>query len=189
MKRITIPTRLGYPTADILVNNQHYELPSGVEIEVEDAVAEVIEHIIALEPKENPSAGGGGTKLYLHKYILELAVANNEEGHFVYNSIPIAFTSISNDEYICTKRFWLDQIDIYEQRPTLDIERMNENGEIHLLSGHSFIDDYNGFVWTIVGVNTSYDNEMVPTLLLYSDDSGHFLSYVASCSLTSITEI
>ena len=83
-KIITIPTRFGYPTADIFVNNQHYVFPSGVEIEVDDAVAGVIENAIALEPKEG-SPSGGCMKLYRHKVsskssgTIEFVTARKEE--------------------------------------------------------------------------------------------------------------
>ena len=51
MKTITIPERFGYPTVDIYVNRKIYTLKSGVEITVDDHVAEVIENAIALAPK------------------------------------------------------------------------------------------------------------------------------------------
>lgn len=51
MKTITIPKRFGYPTTNVSVNGKKYTLASGVEITVEDEVAEVIENAIALEPK------------------------------------------------------------------------------------------------------------------------------------------
>ena len=51
MKTITIPKRFGYPTTNVSVNGKKYTLASGVEISVEDEVAEVIENAIALEPK------------------------------------------------------------------------------------------------------------------------------------------
>lgn len=56
MKKITIPQRLGYPTVDIIVGLKTYTLYTGVEIEVEDHVVEVVEHILALEPKEDANA-------------------------------------------------------------------------------------------------------------------------------------
>ena len=51
MKTITIPKRLGYPTLDITVNGEEQTFASGVEISVEDYVAEAIENAIALAPK------------------------------------------------------------------------------------------------------------------------------------------
>lgn len=51
MKTITIPTRFGYPTLDLFINGKKYTFNSGVEISVEDYVADVIENAIALEPK------------------------------------------------------------------------------------------------------------------------------------------
>ena len=51
MKTITIPKKYGYPTLDIKVNGKKYTVNSGVEITVEDHVAEVIENSIALAPK------------------------------------------------------------------------------------------------------------------------------------------
>ena len=51
MKTITIPKRFGYPTTEISVNGEKHTLKSGVEITVEDYVAEVIENALALEPK------------------------------------------------------------------------------------------------------------------------------------------
>lgn len=51
MKRITIPERFGYPTLEITINGKEQTFASGVEIEVEDSVAEAIENAIALEPK------------------------------------------------------------------------------------------------------------------------------------------
>lgn len=51
MKTITIPKKFGFPTLDITVNGKEYNVKSGEEITVEDHVADVIEHAIALEPK------------------------------------------------------------------------------------------------------------------------------------------
>lgn len=51
MKTITIPKKFGFPTLDITVNGKEYTVKSGEEITVEDHVADVIEHAIALEPK------------------------------------------------------------------------------------------------------------------------------------------
>ena len=52
MKRITIPERFGYPTLEITINGKEQTFNSGVEIEVEDSVAEAIENAIALAPKQ-----------------------------------------------------------------------------------------------------------------------------------------
>ena len=52
MKTITIPKSFGYPTVDIIANGKHYELNSGVEITVEDHLAEIIENAVALAPKK-----------------------------------------------------------------------------------------------------------------------------------------
>ena len=52
MKSITIPERFGYPTLEITINGKEQTFNSGVEIEVEDSVAEAIENAIALEPKQ-----------------------------------------------------------------------------------------------------------------------------------------
>ena len=51
MKNITIPERFGYPTAEITINGVEKAFASGVEISVEDSVAEAIENAIALTPK------------------------------------------------------------------------------------------------------------------------------------------
>ena len=51
MTTLTIPTKFGYPKFDIYINGKRYTLQSGVEITVEDHVAEVIENAIALAPK------------------------------------------------------------------------------------------------------------------------------------------
>lgn len=51
MKTITIPKRFGYPTLDITINGKEETFSSGVEISVEDSVAEAIENAIALAPK------------------------------------------------------------------------------------------------------------------------------------------
>ena len=51
MKTITIPQRFGYPTVGIIANGKQYTLNSGVEITVEDHIAEIIENAIALAPK------------------------------------------------------------------------------------------------------------------------------------------
>ena len=51
MKIITIPKRFGYPTVDITINGKEETFASGVEISVEDSVAEAIENAIALAPK------------------------------------------------------------------------------------------------------------------------------------------
>lgn len=50
MTTITIPTRFGYPTVDIKLNGKEYTFPSGVEIEMEDDLADIIENAIALAP-------------------------------------------------------------------------------------------------------------------------------------------
>lgn len=50
MKSITIPVRFGYPTVDITINGIKQTFASGVEIRVENAVAEAIENAIALAP-------------------------------------------------------------------------------------------------------------------------------------------
>ena len=52
MKNITIPKRFGYPTVDIAINGNEETFQSGVEISVDDSVAEVIKNAIALEPKQ-----------------------------------------------------------------------------------------------------------------------------------------
>lgn len=52
MKSITIPERFGYPTLEITINGKEQTFASGVEIEVEDSVAEAIENAIALAPKQ-----------------------------------------------------------------------------------------------------------------------------------------
>lgn len=51
MKTITIPKRFGYPHLDISINGKKYTIKSGMEISVDDEVAEVIENALALEPK------------------------------------------------------------------------------------------------------------------------------------------
>lgn len=51
MTTITIPTKFGYPKFDIYINGKKYTLQSGVEITVEDNVAEVIENALDLAPK------------------------------------------------------------------------------------------------------------------------------------------
>ena len=52
MKSITIPERFGYPTLEITINGKEQTFASGVEIEVEDSVAEAIANAIALAPKQ-----------------------------------------------------------------------------------------------------------------------------------------
>lgn len=51
MKNITIPKRFGYPTVDIAINGKEETFQSGVEISVDDSIAEAIENAMALEPK------------------------------------------------------------------------------------------------------------------------------------------
>lgn len=51
MKTITIPKRFGYPTLNITINGKEYTVKSGVEITVEDSVAEAVENALKLEPK------------------------------------------------------------------------------------------------------------------------------------------
>lgn len=51
MKTIIIPKRFGYPTVEITINGREYSLQSGIEISVEDSVAEAVENAIALAPK------------------------------------------------------------------------------------------------------------------------------------------
>ena len=51
MTTLTIPTKFGYPKFDMYINGKRYTLQSGVEITVEDEVAEVIEKSLALAPK------------------------------------------------------------------------------------------------------------------------------------------
>lgn len=57
MKTITIPKRFGYPTVDIEVNGIEHTFNTGVEIEVEDHYAEVIENALALAPKYGKAGG------------------------------------------------------------------------------------------------------------------------------------
>lgn len=52
MKKIIIPKSFGYPTMDIVINYKRYTLLTGVEIEVDDSIAEVIDNAIAFDPKE-----------------------------------------------------------------------------------------------------------------------------------------
>lgn len=59
MKTITIPKRFGYPTANIVINGKEETFQSGVEISVDDSIAEVIENALELEPKP---------KRYLNKF-------------------------------------------------------------------------------------------------------------------------
>lgn len=59
MKAITIPERFGYPTVDITVNGIEHTLETGVEVEVDDNVAAVVENALALAPKY----GRAGSKL------------------------------------------------------------------------------------------------------------------------------
>lgn len=51
MATITIPTKFGYPTVDIKLNGKEYTFESGVEITIDDDLAEIIENAIALAPK------------------------------------------------------------------------------------------------------------------------------------------
>ena len=51
MRNITIPKRFGYPTVDITINGKEETFQSGVEISVDDSIAEAIENAMALEPK------------------------------------------------------------------------------------------------------------------------------------------
>lgn len=51
MKTIIIPKRFGYPTMDIAINGIEHTFNTGVEVEMEDEVAEVIENALALAPK------------------------------------------------------------------------------------------------------------------------------------------
>lgn len=57
MKTITIPERFGYPTVDITINGKEQTFASGVEISVEDYIAEAIENAIALDPKQGRNIG------------------------------------------------------------------------------------------------------------------------------------
>lgn len=56
MTTITIPKRFGYPTVDIYINGKKYTFSSGVEISVEDNIADIIENAVALEPKHKKVA-------------------------------------------------------------------------------------------------------------------------------------
>ena len=53
MKTINIPKRFGYPTVNININGKKYTLKTGVDINIGDGVAKVIENALALEPKPN----------------------------------------------------------------------------------------------------------------------------------------
>ena len=57
MVKITIPKSFGYPTAVFIVNHKRHVLQTGVEIEVDEAIAEVVNNAIALKPKKDPDAG------------------------------------------------------------------------------------------------------------------------------------
>ena len=50
-KTMTIPKRFGYPTMEITINGKVYTVETGREVTIEDALAEVIENALALEPK------------------------------------------------------------------------------------------------------------------------------------------
>ncbi len=69
MKTITIPERFGYPTVGIIANGKEYTLNSGVEITVEDHLAEIIENAIALTPKYRSVSDSGSDNNYLPSYI------------------------------------------------------------------------------------------------------------------------
>lgn len=53
MKTINIPKRFGYPTVDISINGKKYTFKSGMDVNIGDGVAKVIENALALEPKPN----------------------------------------------------------------------------------------------------------------------------------------
>ena len=57
MKNITIPKRFGYPTVDIAINGKEETFQSGVEISVDDSIAEAIENAMALEPPQGKNIG------------------------------------------------------------------------------------------------------------------------------------
>lgn len=63
MTTLTIPTKFGYPKANIYLNGKKYTFKTGEEITVEDNIAEIVEKAIALAPKEDP-------RLVLSKEIL-----------------------------------------------------------------------------------------------------------------------
>lgn len=50
MRSITIPKKFGYPTVTLTVNGKEQTFASGVEISVDDTVAEAITNAIALAP-------------------------------------------------------------------------------------------------------------------------------------------
>lgn len=57
MKTVTIPKRFGYPATEITINGVELAFKSGVEISVEDDVAEAIENAIALAPVQGRNIG------------------------------------------------------------------------------------------------------------------------------------
>ena len=60
-KTITIPKKFGYPTMKITVNGKAHTVETGKEVTVDDAIAEVIENALKLEPKpgEAPAQENG----------------------------------------------------------------------------------------------------------------------------------
>ena len=61
MKTLTIPKSFGYPTAKIVVNRNEHILNTGVEITVEDHIAEVIENAIASYSEVSVPNGNGAS--------------------------------------------------------------------------------------------------------------------------------
>lgn len=57
MKTITIPKRFGFPMAEITINGKAQTFASGVEISVEDAIAEAIENAAELAPVHGRNIG------------------------------------------------------------------------------------------------------------------------------------
>lgn len=85
MKQIIIPTKFGYPTVDIVINEKKYTLKSGTPINVNDAVAAVIENAIALEPK----MGMKSSVMYHHK--MKIYMSNGitiYDNHYSSSSEP-----------------------------------------------------------------------------------------------------
>lgn len=87
MVKITIPKSFGHPTAVFIVNHKRHDLQTGVEIEVDDAIAEVVNNAIALKPKKDPDAGklshddlANQPHLYAHYFLISPSSTSGSSG-------------------------------------------------------------------------------------------------------------
>lgn len=124
------------------------------------------------------AGGGGGTKLYYHSYLVKLGMWVHDTDIGLskirpIDDISIRFVSVNPKHYV--KEIELDDGTIGR---TFDFFRMFKLGELHLLSGQPFVDEYDDFAYLTLGFNAfdlyylDANEDFMGKLDVYSDDGG-----------------